>query len=109
LPDRIQDFESGARKLIIDFVGIPVLFFWCGLSLGPFGIISSGEVATLRYWISAFFLLSGFWGILVTYFGIRWLMRGEARAAFGPPRRVVIMLYAGVWCVLYLIFFFSSR
>jgi hypothetical protein len=109
MSDRPQDFEDAARKLTVDFIGIPVLIFWGGLSFSPLVMLFSGDVTTLRYWINAFFLLSGFGGILVVYFGAKLLMWKEARGAFEPPNRIVAMSYAGVWCVLYIAFFFSSR
>jgi hypothetical protein len=109
MTDRLQDFETDVRRLLIDLIGIPVLVFWGGLSLVPFGMLFTGDIATLRYWINVFFLLSGFWGALAAYFGARLLMWTEARTAAELPKRVIIMSFAGIWSVLYLAFFFSSR
>jgi hypothetical protein len=109
MSDRLQNFESDVRKLMVDLIGIPVILFWGGLSLMPLGMVFSGDVATLRYWINVFFLGSGLWGVLALYFGARLLMWSEARATVEQPARIVIASFAGVWCVLYLAFFFSSR
>jgi hypothetical protein len=109
MSDQLQNFENDVRKLIIDLIGIPVVLFWGGLSLMPLGMVFSGDVSTLRYWINVFFLASGLWGILAAYFGARLLMWSEARVNSGQPSRVVVVAFAGVWCVLYLAFFFSSR
>jgi hypothetical protein len=109
MSERLQNFESDVRKLMIDLIGIPVILFWGGLSLMPLGLLLSGDVTTLRYWINVFFLGSGLWGLLIVYFGSRLLMWSGARATLGQPSRIVIASFAGVWCVLYLAFFFSSR
>jgi hypothetical protein len=109
MSDRLQSFENDVRKLMVDLIGIPVILFWGGLSLMPLGMLFSGDVATLRYWINVFFLGSGLWGVLVLYFGARLLMWSEASATIEQPARIVIASFAGVWCVLYLAFFFSSR
>jgi hypothetical protein len=109
MPDRFKDFEADIRGLLVDLIGIPLLIFWGGLSLLPFGMLFTGDAAALRYWINVFFLLSGFWGTLTAYFGARLLMWTEARAAAELPKRVIIMSFAGIWSVLYLAFFFSSR
>ncbi len=109
MPDRIQNLETDVKRLSIDLIGIPVLVFWGGLSLVPFGMLFTGDLATLRYWINIFFLVSGLWGALTAYFGSRLLMWTESRAAARLPKRVIIMSYASIWSVLYLAFFFSTR
>ena len=106
---RLQNFESDFRKLLIDLIGIPVILFWGGLSLMPLGLLFSGDVSTLRYWINLFFLGSGLWGILLIYLGARLLMWSEAREKIDRPKRITVVSFAGIWCVLYLAFFFSSR
>ncbi len=94
---------------MVDLIGIPVIIFWGGLSLVPLGHLFTGDVSTLRYWINVFFLGTGLWGALVMYCGAKALMWSEARAASGMPSRVAIVAFAGVWCVLYFAFYFSSR
>jgi hypothetical protein len=109
MSDRLQNFENDVRKLLIDLIGIPVILFWGGLSLMPLGMLFSGDVTTLRYWINVFFLGTGLWGVLAVYLFARLLMWSEVRGTFDQPSRVVAVAFAGVWCVLYLAFYFSNR
>jgi hypothetical protein len=109
MSDKLQNFENDVRKLLIDLVGIPVFLFWGGLSLMPLGMLLTGEITTLRYWINVFFLGTGLWGVLAGYLLARVLMWSEVRGTIDQPSRIMVVAFAGVWCVLYLAFSFSSR
>jgi hypothetical protein len=109
MASKLQNFESELRKLLVDLVGVPVLIFWGMLSLMPLGLLFTGDVATLRYWINAFFLATGLWGVVVMYFGAKTLMWPNARAESESPTRVVVVAYAAIWSVLYLAFYLSGR
>jgi hypothetical protein len=106
---KLQDFDRELRKLLVDLIGIPVMVLWGFLSLLPLGWIFSGDFASMRYWINAFFLATGLWGLLVLYFGARALMWSEARAQARAPSRFGVVIYAAIWSVLYFAFFISTR
>jgi hypothetical protein len=109
MSDQPSNIKFDFPKLAIDLIAIPVLSLWAFLSILPVGGIFTGDPATLRFWLNMFFLATGVWGGFCLFFGIKLLMRSDARASFKLPSRPILTAFALVWCTFYIVFFVSSR
>jgi hypothetical protein len=106
MTDRRQSFEAGIRKALVDSVTLPILLFWVGLSLVPLGALFPGELGSIRYWVNVVFLLTSFWGAIGAYLVARLLMAGDPQSGLLRPGRVRLAIYATLWSVGFLSFYF---